>query len=225
MLGVPETASPAEILSAFRTRIRAVHPDLHDGTGDREVLEVLVRARQTLTGPDRGAYLEARARRMTSSARVPPAAGRSQRGPVAEQNLDFSEVFRRAAAARRARSAPPPPPPPPRPAPSVDPFVEAAHHAQRTRDEVRHTVPPTVTVPPGPSSASQPRPSPVPPVRTPRHVAPHYTRVPYERVRYERVRYEPVRYEGVHFRPSPPTDPLGSFLRATQPDGATDETD
>lgn len=61
VLGVPETANEEALLSAFRARIRAVHPDLNAGVGDRETLELLVRARQTLTGPDRTLYIVERA--------------------------------------------------------------------------------------------------------------------------------------------------------------------
>ena len=226
MLGVPETASPADILSAFRTRIRAVHPDLNGGAGDREVLEVLVRARQTLTGPDRDAYLAARTRRTNPEPRTSGPAGQRQAGPEAEPNLDYSEVYRRAAAARRARTSSPqaaPAPAPPRPAPHVDPFADAASQAERTRDEVRQAVRPTVEVPLRRPDSTQPRPGPVPPVWIPPYEAPRYPRpryegVHYEPVRYEGVHYEPIRYEGISFPPSRPPDPVDSFLRATRPD-------
>ena len=216
MLGVPETASPAEILSAFRTRIRAVHPDLNGGRGDREVLEVLVRARQTLTGPDRDVYLAARIQRANPEPRASAPSRRRQTGPEAEPNLDFSEVYRRAAAARHARASSSPSAPrpaPPRPAPHVDPFAAAARQAERTRDEVRQAVRPTVDVPLRRADSTQPRPGPVPPVWIPPYEAPRSTRP-----RYERVRYEPVRYEGIAFPPSRTTDPVDSFLRATRPD-------
>lgn len=57
LLGVPEEADAAEVVSAFRSRIRAIHPDTNAGGGDPEQVAVLVRARSTLAGPEREAYV------------------------------------------------------------------------------------------------------------------------------------------------------------------------
>lgn len=56
LLGVREEAEAAEVVSAFRARVRAVHPDANTGGGDPERVALLVRARSALTGPGREAY-------------------------------------------------------------------------------------------------------------------------------------------------------------------------
>lgn len=60
LLGVPEEADAAEIVSAFRAKVRAVHPDGKVGGGDPDQVAVLARARSALVGPDRPAYEGAR---------------------------------------------------------------------------------------------------------------------------------------------------------------------
>lgn len=227
MLGVPETASHAEILSAFRTRIRAVHPDLNDGKGDRETLELLVRARQMLTGPDRIAYLDARARRAAAGSPAPGRPRPSAPPNPDEPHLDFSEVFRRARAAQRRQPAPPGPTS--RRTVHDDAVSEGARQAEAVRDEVRQTTRSTVDIPERPSNTG-----------------PHYERTPYEGPKYTRPHYEPLRYERTQYAPrprytrphyeplryqraeSPPphhVDPFEPFLRPTGRDVPPGETD
>lgn len=58
VLGVVETSTPEQILSAFRVRIREVHPDLG---GDHDTAARLLRARRVLTGDERADYDAVRA--------------------------------------------------------------------------------------------------------------------------------------------------------------------
>lgn len=60
VLGVDEAASAEEVISAFRAKIRAVHPDVNEGKHDPEAVGRIARARKTLTGADREAYVKAR---------------------------------------------------------------------------------------------------------------------------------------------------------------------
>lgn len=200
VLGVPETATHAEILSAFRTRIRAVHPDLNDGKGDRETLELLVRARQMLTGPDRVAYLDARAHR-AAAASPPPSRPRSSAPPKPDEpHLDFSEVFRRARAAQRRQPAPPAPAS--RRTVHDDAVSEGARQAEAVRNQVRQTVRPSVDIPDTASRVDQPRPWSDPPSRVPgqqvprperpHFTMPHFTMPHYERPSYRRPVYRPT---------------------------------
>jgi len=56
LLGVTALAERVEIVRAFRERIRRVHPDI---SGSRTEAEVLIRARETLLGPEAAAYWQA----------------------------------------------------------------------------------------------------------------------------------------------------------------------
>lgn len=193
VLGLNETASVEELISAFRVRIRAVHPDHHDGGGDRETLELLVRARQTLTGPERTAYLEARAIR----AATPPEPGRWSSPSSASARTESapgSDVMSRwAAAAQRAYAARPARPPQAARERVTDDAVgetvrEAARQAAATRDDIRRATAPTVDIPETPFRYyHQPHPRPVP---TPRPV--HPTMPHYERPEHRRPVYRPT---------------------------------
>lgn len=175
MLGLDETASVEELVSAFRARIRAVHPDHHDGGGDRERLELLVRARQTLTGSDRDAYLAARAVR--AAAAPAPGVPRPSTADARTARSAADDIMSRwATAAQRARAEWPTRAPQPRPAsPAADAAVrEAARQAAATREEVRRATAPTVDIPERPFHPYQPKPRPVPKPWIPRYVQPRY---------------------------------------------------
>lgn len=215
MLGVPETASHADILSAFRKRIRAVHPDLNDGKGDRETLELLVRARQMLTGPNRVAYLDARARR---AAAAPPAPSRPRSSAPSETDepfIDISEVLRRARAAQRQRPASPRPDP--RRTVYDDTISEGARRAEAVRDEVRQTVRPSVDIPEAPSRVDHPRSwsdstSGVSGQQAaepdgPRYSRFHYTRPHFTMPHFAMPHYERRSYRQPVYRPPTPATP------------------
>lgn len=197
VLGLNETASVEELISAFRVRIRAVHPDHHDGGGDRETLELLVRARQTLTGPDRTAYLEARASR--AATRPEPGRWSPPSASARTEAAAGSDVMSRwAAAAQRAYATRPPRPPQAARERVADDAVretvrEATRQAAATRDDVRRATAPTVEIPETPFRYHVPHPRPVP---TPRPV--HPTMPHYERPEYRRPVYRPT--------PSPSTN-------------------
>ena len=100
LLGVREEAEAAEVVSAFRARVRAVHPDANAGAGDPERVALLVRARSTLMGPEREAYTIAlRAHRAKHAARATPPTPRPTR-PV-----DRNEARRGAKAREQADRA------------------------------------------------------------------------------------------------------------------------
>jgi curved DNA-binding protein CbpA len=227
VLGVPETASHAEILSAFRTRIRAVHPDLNDGKGDRETLELLVRARQMLTGPDRISYLDARARRAAAASPAPGRPRQSAPPKPDEPHLDFSEVFRRARAAQRRQPAPPGQAS--RRTVHDDAVSEGARQAEAVRDEVRQTTRSTVDIPERPSN-TRPHYERTP-YEGPKYTRPHYEPLRYERTqytprpRYTRPHYEPLRYQRAESPPPHHVDPFEPFLRPTGPDVPPGEAD
>ncbi|HKN98463.1 MAG TPA: DnaJ domain-containing protein [Pseudonocardiaceae bacterium] len=61
VLGVPSTASPAEIAHAYRRRIRSQHPDVQDGAGS-EGLSAVVAAYAVLRDPARRADYDQRRR-------------------------------------------------------------------------------------------------------------------------------------------------------------------
>ena len=116
VLGIVETSTPEEILSAFRVRIREVHPDLG---GDHDAAARLLRARRVLTGDERGDYDAVR------SAKVREAHERYLRADAARREADerVARAQRNAAESRRP-PAPRTPPPQPRawpPTPAVTP--------------------------------------------------------------------------------------------------------
>lgn len=80
------------MVSAFRARVRTVHPDANAGAGDPERVALLVRARSTLTGPGREAYANAlRAHRAMQAARATPP-------KPTEPPFDWDETFRKVTA-------------------------------------------------------------------------------------------------------------------------------
>ncbi len=90
LLGVREEAEAAEVVSAFRARVRAVHPDANAGAGDPGRVALLVRARSTLAGPEREAYTNAlRAHRSKQAARGAPPK------PRAKRPFDWDETCRK----------------------------------------------------------------------------------------------------------------------------------
>lgn len=188
VLGLNETASVEELISAFRVRIRAVHPDHHDGGGDRETLELLVRARQTLTGADRDSYLVARAARAAAS-HDPGESQRAAARPSAATGRAADIMDRWAAAAQRARPEWPPRAPRATSSAAAEAAVrEAERQAAEFREEVRRATAQTVNIPETPFRYyHQPHPRPVP---TPRPV--HPTMPHDERPEYRRPVYRPT---------------------------------
>lgn len=179
MLGLDETASVEELVSAFRARIRAVHPDHHAGGGDRETLELLVRARQTLTGADRDAYLAARAARAAAS--HDPRKSRPATARASAATDRASDIMDRwAAAAQRARPAWPPRAPRAASSAAAETVVrEAERQAAAFREEVRRATAPTVDIPERSFRPYQPQPRPVPKPWIPKPYMPRYVQPPF----------------------------------------------
>jgi hypothetical protein len=172
VLGLDETASVEELVSAFRARIRAVHPAHHDGGGDRERLELLVRARQTLTGSDRAADLAERAAR--ASAAPAPGVPRPSTADSRTARSAADDIMSRwAAAALRARAEWRPHAPQEASNAAADAaFREAERQAAATPEEVRRATAPTADIPERPFHPCQPEPRPVPKSWVPRYVQP-----------------------------------------------------
>jgi len=179
VLGLDETASVEELVSAFRTRIRAVHPDHHDGGGDRERLELLVRARQTLTGSDRAAYLAERAAR--AAAAPAPGVPRPSTADTRAASRAVDDIMSRwATAAQRARAEWRPRAPQAASSAAADAAVrEAERQAAATREEVRRATAPTVDIPERPFHPYQPKPRPVPKPWVPKPYMPRYVQPPF----------------------------------------------
>jgi curved DNA-binding protein CbpA len=122
-LGVPHTATPAEIRTAYRARIRRAHPDM--STGSTATAAALNVAYEVLGHPaQRAAYDAARRRHQAtvSAAKAARASTRPKKGRARAAAPAASKGGRKARGAARATSpvrrpaAPPspsaPPPPP-----------------------------------------------------------------------------------------------------------------
>ncbi|MFJ6799104.1 J domain-containing protein [Streptomyces sp. NPDC091268] len=72
VLGLRAEASPEQITSAYRTLIRALHPDAHPGGGrpDGDLAEVIA-AYRTLRDPERRSVYDAERRRVGQAPRQP----------------------------------------------------------------------------------------------------------------------------------------------------------
>lgn len=71
VLGVPSTASPAEIAHAYRRRIRSQHPDTGRATGS-EGLSAVVAAYAVLRDPARRADYDQQRQPATNTSAPPP---------------------------------------------------------------------------------------------------------------------------------------------------------
>lgn len=89
ILGVPGTATEAEIRQAFRLKARQLHPDVNKQAGATEQFQQLNEAYQVLSDPDRRAHYDrvsaarrARARAASKPAYTPPASARPNYKPT-----------------------------------------------------------------------------------------------------------------------------------------------
>ncbi|MCG3193088.1 MAG: hypothetical protein DIJKHBIC_02337 [Thermoanaerobaculia bacterium] len=154
LLGVDETASAEDVVSAFRAKIRAVHPDLNGGRHDPDAVGRIARARKTLTGENREAYLKAReakreAQREASRPQPNAAPESHATAPNASEGAQddaharvwkwATEEFRRKTAAEARRRATEPRPRPEYQTPRTAPDNRDAEACQRVVEEaLRH---------------------------------------------------------------------------------------